>query len=41
MQTKKEGGGWNYVENGEFSSYFGTLADANPAAIEKIDARRG
>ncbi|MCL1794835.1 MAG: UvrD-helicase domain-containing protein [Oscillospiraceae bacterium] len=41
LQTKKEGGGWNYVENGEFSTYFGTLDEAKRAAFEKIDARRG
>ena len=40
MQTKKEGGGWNYVENGEFSSYFKTLDEAKRAAFEKIDAMR-
>ncbi|MCL2815790.1 MAG: hypothetical protein FWD23_14430, partial [Oscillospiraceae bacterium] len=40
MQTKKDGGGWNYVENGEFSPYFKTLDDAKRAAFEKIDSGR-
>jgi hypothetical protein len=40
MQTKKDGGGWNYVENGEFSSYFKTLDEAKRAAFEKIDSRK-
>jgi len=40
MQSKKENGGWNFVESGEFSSYFKTLDEAKRAAFEKIDARR-
>ena len=40
MQNKKENGGWNYVENGEFSSYFKTLDEAKRSAFEKVDGRR-
>jgi hypothetical protein len=40
MQSKKESGGWNFVESGEFSSYFKTLDEAKREAFEKIDARR-
>ena len=40
MQNKKENGGWNYVESGEFSSYFKTLDEAKRAAFEKVDGRR-
>jgi hypothetical protein len=44
MQSKNknngEGGGWTFVESGEFSSYFKTLDEAKRAAFEKIDGRR-
>jgi len=40
MKSKKENGGWNFVENGEFSSYYKTLDEAKRAAFEKVDGRR-
>jgi len=40
MKNKKENGGWNFVESGEFSSYFKTLDEAKRAAFEKVDGRR-
>ena len=40
MQNKKDGGGWTFVENGEFSACFQTIDEAKRAAFDKIDGRR-
>jgi hypothetical protein len=40
MQNKKDGGGWTFVENGEFSAYFKTIDEAKRAAFDKIDKRK-
>ena len=40
IKNKKDDGGWNFVEGGEFSSYYKTLDDAKRVAFEKIDSRR-
>jgi DNA helicase-2/ATP-dependent DNA helicase PcrA len=39
-KNKNADGGWTFVENGEFSSYYKTLDEAKRAAFEKVDGRR-
>ncbi|MCL2774868.1 MAG: UvrD-helicase domain-containing protein [Oscillospiraceae bacterium] len=41
MKKKDDANSWNFVEGGEFSSYYRSLEEAKRAAFEKVDARRG